>query len=154
MTRDTHRVHDDQEALSDADIYAALWATAPFPRLPADAPDGLRRLTVEVDDPKRIYGIHKARRRHNFQLLVERCVYYSSVAIPWGSVARMLTLSQIHPSNPVWMSVENMHNYNMLLLPQTCCEWRPGSSIQLHQRSHVGDIHGQPRQPRIGSLSP
>ncbi|KAG4431131.1 hypothetical protein IFR05_013388 [Cadophora sp. M221] len=72
MTRDTHRAHDDREALSDADIYAALWATAPFPRLPADAPDGLRLLTVEVDDPKRIYGIHRARRRHNFQLLVER----------------------------------------------------------------------------------
>ncbi|KAL2069470.1 hypothetical protein VTL71DRAFT_14149 [Oculimacula yallundae] len=74
MTRDTHRVHDGRETLSDADIYAALWATAPFPRLPEDAPEGLRQLAVEVDDPKRIYGIHRARRRHNFQVLVERYV--------------------------------------------------------------------------------
>lgn len=72
MTRDTHRVHDDREPVSDAEIYAALWATAPFPRLPEDAPNEVKRLTIEVDDPKRIYGIHRARRRHNFQLLVER----------------------------------------------------------------------------------
>lgn len=78
MTRDTHRVHDDRDTLSDAGIYAALWATAPFSRLPEDAPEGLRRVTVEIDDPKRIYGIYKARRRHNFQLLVER--YDSTVA--------------------------------------------------------------------------
>ncbi|CZS96793.1 related to ubiquitin-protein ligase [Rhynchosporium graminicola] len=74
MTRDTLRVRDDRGTLSDADIYAALWATAPFPRLPDGASESFRRLTVEVDDPKRIYGIHKARRRHNFQVLVERYV--------------------------------------------------------------------------------
>ncbi|KAK0120187.1 hypothetical protein ONS95_011593 [Cadophora gregata] len=74
MTRDTHRVHDDRETVSDADIYAALWATAPFPRLPEDAPSELKKLMVDVDDPKRIYGIHRARRRHNFQLLVERYI--------------------------------------------------------------------------------
>ncbi|KAH7410688.1 HECT-domain-containing protein-like protein [Cadophora sp. MPI-SDFR-AT-0126] len=74
MTRDTHRVHDDREIVSDADIYAALWATAPFPRLPEDAPSELKKLTAEVDDPRRIYGIHRARRRHNFQLLVERYI--------------------------------------------------------------------------------
>ncbi|KAI6715158.1 HECT-domain-containing protein [Marssonina coronariae] len=74
MTRDTRRVSDDRGAASDAEIYAALWATAPWPRLPEDAPNELKRLTINIDDPKRIYGIHRARRRHNFQLLVERYI--------------------------------------------------------------------------------
>ncbi|PBP27769.1 HECT-domain-containing protein [Diplocarpon rosae] len=74
MTRDTRRVYDDRDTASDAEIYAALWATVPFSRLPEDAPNELKRLTINVDDPKRIYGIHRARRRHNFQLLVERYI--------------------------------------------------------------------------------
>ncbi|EKD13933.1 uncharacterized protein L3040_005455 [Drepanopeziza brunnea f. sp. 'multigermtubi'] len=80
MTRETRQVHDerdrgqDQDAASEAEIYAALWATAPFPRLPDDAPHEVKRLTIDVEEPKRIYGIHKARRRHNFQLLVERYI--------------------------------------------------------------------------------
>jgi len=116
MTRDTHRVHDDRGTVSDADIYAALWATAPFPRLPEDAPSELKKLTVEVDDPKRIYGIHRARRRHNFQLLVERFVILWS-SPPGLHIHYMLMFWQVYPSNPIWLPVEDLHNDNMLLLP-------------------------------------
>ena len=75
MTRDTHRIYDDREVPSDDQVWAALWAAAPFPRLPDDAPNELRKLMVELDDPKRVYSIHRASRRHNFQLLVGRLVH-------------------------------------------------------------------------------
>ena len=61
-------------------LYAALWAAAPFPRLPDDAPAELKKLTIDIDDPKRVYAIHRASRRHHFQILVERSAYPSAVA--------------------------------------------------------------------------
>src|SRR4051794_32593189 len=71
MTRDTQgRLHDRDS--NDAEVYAALWSAAPFPRLPNDAPSEMRKLTIDVDDPKRVYAIHRASRRHQFQILVER----------------------------------------------------------------------------------
>jgi hypothetical protein len=72
MTRDTYRVHDDRELVSDAAMYAGLWAAASFPRLPDDAPPELKKFTIDIDDPKRVYAIHRASRRHHFQILVER----------------------------------------------------------------------------------
>lgn len=73
MTRDTLRVVDDHDG--DADLFSALWAAAPsFPQLPPDAPPELRSLTFEVRDPKSVYAIYRASRRHNFQLLVERYI--------------------------------------------------------------------------------
>lgn len=80
MTRDTYRVHDDRESVSDAEMYAALWAAAPFPRLPDDAPAELKKLTTDIDDSKRVYAIHRASRRHQFQILVERSAYPSAAA--------------------------------------------------------------------------
>lgn len=71
MTRDTQGLLNDRDG-NDADVYAALWAAAPFPRLPRDAPADIKRLTIDIDDPKRVYVIHRASRRHNFQILVER----------------------------------------------------------------------------------
>jgi hypothetical protein len=71
MTRDTRRVHEGDV---DGEVWAALWTAAPFPRVPEDAPDELKKLTIELEDPKRVYAIHRASRRHNFQLLVERLV--------------------------------------------------------------------------------
>jgi hypothetical protein len=32
----------------------------------------LKKLTINIDDPKRVYAIHRASRRHHFQILVER----------------------------------------------------------------------------------
>jgi hypothetical protein len=77
MTRDTLRAVDDHDQDWDADgeVFSALWAAAPsFPQLPLDAPPELKRLTVDVRDPKRVYAIYRASRRHGFQLLVERFV--------------------------------------------------------------------------------
>lgn len=73
MKRDTTGLRDELDG-HDVDPSSALWiaATANFPRLPADAPGELRRLTIEVDDPKRVYTIHRASRRHHFHILVER----------------------------------------------------------------------------------
>lgn len=72
MTRDTCRVHDGRDPTSDGEVYAALWTTAEFPRLPEGAPPELRKLAIEINDPKRVYAIHRASRRHHFQSLVER----------------------------------------------------------------------------------
>lgn len=74
MTRDTHRVHDDRSPV-DADVYAALWAAAPFPRVPDDAPNELKKAAIDIDDPRRVYAIHRAARRHQFQILVERYIH-------------------------------------------------------------------------------
>lgn len=54
------------------DLLAGLWQEAPFARLPLDAPEELRELLVEVEDPTRVYTIHCAARRHNFQTLVDK----------------------------------------------------------------------------------
>ena len=56
----------------EADLLAGLWEEAPFSRLPWDAPNELRHLVEDIENPKRVYAIHKASRRHNFQLLVQK----------------------------------------------------------------------------------
>lgn len=58
--------------LREADPLASLWEAAPFARLPSDAPAELKDLVQDLDNPKRVYAIYRASRRHNFQLLVER----------------------------------------------------------------------------------
>lgn len=80
MTRDTVRpldaghnnshMHPDLET----DLLAGLWETAPFARLPADAPQELKDLVEDIENPKRVYAIHRASRRHGFQLLVEKFI--------------------------------------------------------------------------------
>lgn len=71
MTRETHHVVDNHE--DQGEVFSALWAAAPsFPHLPADAPEEFKRLTVNVEDPKRVYSIHHASRRHGFQILIEK----------------------------------------------------------------------------------
>jgi hypothetical protein len=62
-----------EEQDGDAEIFSALWAAAlSFPQLPPDAPSELKALTVDVEDPKKVYFLHRASRRHGFQILVER----------------------------------------------------------------------------------
>lgn len=65
----SHMHHD-----SEMDLLAGLWETAPFARLPADAPQELKDLVVDIENPKRVYAIHRASRRHGFQLLVEKFI--------------------------------------------------------------------------------
>lgn len=58
----------------DLDLLAGLWREAPFARLPADAPPELQVLVADVEDPRRVYAIHRAARRHDFQSLVAEYV--------------------------------------------------------------------------------
>ncbi|EFX01251.1 hect domain containing protein [Grosmannia clavigera kw1407] len=59
---------------ADAEMLAGLWQHAPFPRLPLDAPAELRELVADVENPRRVYAIHRASRRHNFQLTVQKYI--------------------------------------------------------------------------------
>ena len=56
----------------EIDILVGLWEEARFARLPWDAPSELKDLVEEIDNPKRVYAIHRASKRHNFQSLVQK----------------------------------------------------------------------------------
>ncbi|KAF6819352.1 hect domain protein [Colletotrichum sojae] len=73
MTRDMRRPSQGAQPDNtvDADVIAALWEHAPFARLPPDAPSELKDITQNIENPRRVYAIHRASRRHNFQILVE-----------------------------------------------------------------------------------
>ncbi|KAK4461601.1 hypothetical protein QBC42DRAFT_297621 [Cladorrhinum samala] len=78
MTRDALRPvaassHGFHNA-DDLDTLGWLWEEAPFARLPRDAPSELRDLVEDIENPKRVYAIHKASRRHNFQQLVQKYI--------------------------------------------------------------------------------
>lgn len=73
MTREsTSRVVDGGNNVNDLDLIAGLWEEARFARLPCDAPAELKELVEDIDNPKRVYAIHRASRRHNFQLLLQK----------------------------------------------------------------------------------
>lgn len=69
-----HGEHGSSPSALEADVLAALWEQVPFPRLPFDAPAELKELVMDIENPKRVYNIHRASRRHYLQLLVERFV--------------------------------------------------------------------------------
>ncbi|OLN85336.1 Ubiquitin-protein ligase E3A [Colletotrichum chlorophyti] len=73
MTRDIRRPERGPQPDNnfDADLLAGLWEDAPFARLPPDAPPELNDMVQNIENPKRVYAIHRASRRHNFQILVE-----------------------------------------------------------------------------------
>ncbi|KAI1174325.1 hypothetical protein F4777DRAFT_554128 [Nemania sp. FL0916] len=71
--RPTH--HGRGCSVLEEDVLAALWENAPFPKLPFDAPAEMRDLVVDVESPKRVYTIHRASRRHNLQVLIDRFVF-------------------------------------------------------------------------------
>ncbi|OTB09627.1 hypothetical protein M426DRAFT_6891 [Hypoxylon sp. CI-4A] len=76
MTREASRPTDNspgQNSLED-EILAALWERVPFPRLPADAPLEIKELVDNVENPKKVYAIYRASRRHDLQLLVEKFI--------------------------------------------------------------------------------
>ncbi|KAM7218083.1 ubiquitin-protein ligase E3A [Rhypophila decipiens] len=75
MTREaSSRVVDGGHNANEIDVIAGLWEEARFARLPWDAPAELKDLVEDIDNPKRVYAIHRATRRHNFQLLVQRFI--------------------------------------------------------------------------------
>ncbi|KAK4454067.1 ubiquitin-protein ligase E3A [Podospora aff. communis PSN243] len=59
---------------ADIDLLVGLWEEARFARLPWDAPSELRDLVEDIDSPKRVYAVHRASRRHNFQSLVQKFI--------------------------------------------------------------------------------
>ncbi|KID93175.1 HECT domain-containing protein [Metarhizium guizhouense ARSEF 977] len=65
------------------DLEAGLWQEAPFPRLPDDAPPELQDYLQDVENPRRVWAIYRASRRHDFQLLVER--YIAQLRVGCGS---------------------------------------------------------------------
>ncbi|KAL7622320.1 hypothetical protein AAE478_007824 [Parahypoxylon ruwenzoriense] len=76
MTREVTRPMDSGPGHNshEADVLESLWEQVPFPRLPIDAPLEIKDLVIDVENPKRVYAIHRASRRHNFQLLVEKFI--------------------------------------------------------------------------------
>ncbi|MBE3043974.1 hypothetical protein IMZ48_15665 [Candidatus Bathyarchaeota archaeon] len=74
MTRERARTSQGGHPDVETDLIALLWEEAPFPRLPRDAPPELKDLVQAIENPRHVYTIHKATRRHNFQSLVEKCV--------------------------------------------------------------------------------
>ncbi|KAK1759478.1 ubiquitin-protein ligase E3A [Echria macrotheca] len=76
MTPETSRPADGAPSHGNRedDILAGLWEQARFARLPCDAPAELKDLVEDVENPKRVYAIHKASRRHNFQSLVQKYI--------------------------------------------------------------------------------
>jgi hypothetical protein len=67
--------HGRGRSILEDDVLAALWENAPFPKLPWDAPPEIRELVVDVENPKRVYTIHRASRRHNLQVLIDRFIF-------------------------------------------------------------------------------
>ncbi|KAM6487659.1 hypothetical protein HDV62DRAFT_350376 [Trichoderma sp. SZMC 28011] len=77
------RLRGPSEANGELDLLAGLWQVAPFPRLPADAPVELNDYVQHVENPRRVYAIHRASRRHDFQHLVDK--YISQLRTGCGS---------------------------------------------------------------------
>ncbi|KAH8666743.1 hypothetical protein BX600DRAFT_397602 [Xylariales sp. PMI_506] len=76
MTQEASHTHHGHGNIDlEADILAALWEEVPFPRLPLDAPAELQELVVEIENPRRVYTIHRAVRRHSLQQLLEKFIY-------------------------------------------------------------------------------
>lgn len=63
---------DDDERY---DLFAGLWQESLFVRLPADAPPELKPFVRDIENPRRVYAIHRASRRHDFQLLVQLYIH-------------------------------------------------------------------------------
>ncbi|KAI0483559.1 hypothetical protein F4859DRAFT_473283 [Xylaria cf. heliscus] len=74
-SRPAHSGRGCGSGILEDDLVAALWEHAPFPKLPLDAPPEIKELVVNVENPKRVYTIHRASRRHNLQLLIDRFVF-------------------------------------------------------------------------------
>ncbi|UKZ57358.1 hypothetical protein TrVGV298_011211 [Trichoderma virens] len=68
------RLRGPSEADGELDLLAGLWQVAPFARLPADAPVELNDYVQHVENPRRVYAIHRASRRHDFQHLVDKYI--------------------------------------------------------------------------------
>jgi hypothetical protein len=142
MTRDLQGFRDGllDPAIED-EIYAALWATVPFPRLPEDAPDELNDFIVDIKDPKRLYIIHRAVRRYQFQILVDRLVGNHTTKI----LCTASNVFQVHFPNQVRLYSEDMSHNHLFLLPKACRCRGTRSKIQRDKCPNTSNIHGKSR---------
>ncbi|TWU74992.1 hypothetical protein ED733_005869 [Metarhizium rileyi] len=69
-----HVSNNNNRTADILDLEAGLWQEASFPCLPDDAPPELQEYLQDVENPRRVWAIHRASRRHDFQLLVERYI--------------------------------------------------------------------------------
>ncbi|KAJ0300869.1 hypothetical protein COL5a_010643 [Colletotrichum fioriniae] len=99
MTRDVRRPEKgpQTEAGLDAELLAGLWEDAPLARLPSDAPPELKDMVQIIENPKRVYAIHRASRRHNFQILVETYVQQLRYNITSARTLAVYLASQDNP---------------------------------------------------------
>lgn len=104
------------ETSADLDLLAGLWREAPFARLPPDAPAELQAYIQDIENPSRVYAIHKASRRNDFQLLVERFVEIDTCA---RSETNCRLRSQIYPSATIRLRATRLHHPDMFQLPKT-----------------------------------
>ncbi|KAK3316112.1 hypothetical protein B0H66DRAFT_278525 [Apodospora peruviana] len=75
MTREAApRAVDGANGIDPLDVVTGVWEEARFARLPWDAPAELKELVEDIDNPKRVYSVHRASRRHNFQQLVQKYI--------------------------------------------------------------------------------
>ncbi|KAH6609908.1 hect domain-containing [Trichoderma cornu-damae] len=72
---EAHRLRGPSDVSGEMELLAGLWQVAPFARLPPDAPAELRDYVQDVENPRRVYAIHRASRRHDFQHLVEKFIF-------------------------------------------------------------------------------
>ncbi|EGX94635.1 HECT domain protein [Cordyceps militaris CM01] len=73
---DSNGHHDGPDDGNDRyDVFDSLWQEALFARLPPDAPPQLTPFVREIENPRRVYAIHRASRRHDFQLLVQLLIH-------------------------------------------------------------------------------
>ncbi|KAM0447902.1 hypothetical protein ACHAO4_008646 [Trichoderma viride] len=72
---EAHRLRSPSDAIGELDLLAGLWQVAPFARLPPDAPAELSDYVQDVENPRRVYAIHRASRRHDFQTLVDKYIF-------------------------------------------------------------------------------
>ncbi|KAL7919061.1 hypothetical protein ACQKWADRAFT_302492 [Trichoderma austrokoningii] len=75
LAAEAHRLRSPSDAIGELDLLAGLWQVAPFARLPPDAPAELRDYVQDVENPRRVYAIHRASRRHDFQTLVDKYIF-------------------------------------------------------------------------------
>ncbi|KAG5935155.1 hypothetical protein E4U53_000499 [Claviceps sorghi] len=73
--RDAKKDGSHDSSQYDLDLVAGLWQEAAFSRLPDDAPSELHRYLQDLENPHRVYAVHRASRRHDFQSLVDKYIY-------------------------------------------------------------------------------
>lgn len=131
------------------DLLAGLWQEAPFARLPDDAPPELQALVQDIENPRRVYAIHKASRRHDFQFFVDRFVETRRAAPPRPDA----DAGQICASAPHRLRLPPLLDGDLFYVPEAACRQGAHSTIQSHEREDAGRLPRKPGQPRQRPLS-